>query len=67
MRTDHWNKRALDFVRPHFDQAQHLAQIATGFFTVQGFDLVRGPLAYMRKVNQEKFAIRDSRIFLIFV
>lgn len=45
MRTDHWNKRALDFVRPHFDQAQRLARIATGFFTVQGFDLVRQVLA----------------------
>ncbi|MBV6428160.1 MAG: hypothetical protein KIPDCIKN_02686 [Haliscomenobacter sp.] len=45
MHTDHWNKRALDFVRPHFAQAQRLAQIATGFFTVQGFDLVRQVLA----------------------
>lgn len=43
--TDHWNKRALDFVLPHFDQAQRLARIATGFFTVQGFDLVRRVLA----------------------
>ena len=45
MHTDHWNKRALDFVRPHFDQARRLARIATGFFTVQGFDLVRQVLA----------------------
>lgn len=45
MHTDHWNKRALDFVRPHFGEAQRLAQIATGFFTVQGFDLVREVLA----------------------
>lgn len=45
MRTDHWNKRALDFLKPHFDQAQRLVQIATGFFTIQGYDMVRGVLA----------------------
>ncbi|MBV6442493.1 MAG: hypothetical protein EPGJADBJ_04211 [Saprospiraceae bacterium] len=48
MHTDHWNNRALDFVRPHFDQTQCLARIATGFFTVQGFDLVRRVLAGKR-------------------
>ncbi len=45
MRTDHWNKRAQDFLKPHFDQAQRLVQIATGFFTIQGYDMVRGVLA----------------------
>lgn len=45
MRTDHWNKRALDFVKPHFEQVQRLVQIATGFFTIQGYDLVRAVLS----------------------
>ncbi len=45
MRTDHWNKRALDFLRPHFSQAERLVQIATGFFTIQGYDLVREVLS----------------------
>ncbi len=45
MRQDHWNKRALDFLRPHFNQAERLVQIATGFFTIQGYDLVREVLA----------------------
>jgi len=45
MRTDHWNKRALDFIKPHFEQAQRLVQIATGFFTIQGYDLVRAVLS----------------------
>lgn len=45
MRTDHWNKRALNFIQPHFEQAQRLVQIATGFFTIQGYDLVRAALS----------------------
>ena len=51
MRTDHWNKRALDFIQPLFEQAQRLVQIATGFFEIQEYDLVRGPLASMRRIN----------------
>ena len=41
MLIDHWDKSTLHFVRPHFEKARHLVQISTGFFTVQGFDLVR--------------------------
>lgn len=45
MLTDHWDKSTLHFVRPHFEDARSLVQISTGFFTIQGFDLVRQVLA----------------------
>ena len=42
--TDHWSKQAREFLRPHLCGAQRLVRIATGFFTVQGYDLLRGYL-----------------------
>lgn len=44
METDHWNKRALNFLLPHFSATVHTFQIATGFFSVQGYDLVKEAL-----------------------
>lgn len=45
MRTDHWSKRTIDFILPYFEQAERSVQIATGFFSIQGYDLVRAALA----------------------
>ena len=44
MKTDHWDKRTLDFLLPHLASAQEHIRIATGFFTVQGYDLLRSVL-----------------------
>lgn len=44
MLTDHWNNRTLDFLFQHLASAQKQVRIATGFFTVQGYDLVRSML-----------------------
>lgn len=45
MKTDHWSKKTIDFILPHFEQAMLSVQIATGFFTIQGYDLVRQALS----------------------
>jgi hypothetical protein len=39
-KTDHWDNRTLQFLAPALAQAKNLVRIATGFFTVQGYDLV---------------------------
>lgn len=41
MIQDHWNKRSIDFVAFHLANARQLVRVATGFFTVQGYDLIR--------------------------
>jgi superfamily II DNA or RNA helicase len=37
---DHWNKRTLEFLKPLLASAKRLVRIATGYFTVQGYDLL---------------------------
>ncbi len=44
IRTDHWDNRTLQFLAPALAQANNLVRIATGFFTVQGYDLIRSHL-----------------------
>ncbi|MEZ4849071.1 MAG: phospholipase D-like domain-containing protein [Bacteroidia bacterium] len=44
MITDHWNRKAKDYLIPHLQSAQKNVKIATGFFTVQGYDLLRESL-----------------------
>jgi superfamily II DNA or RNA helicase len=41
MQTDHWNKGALKFLTPHLQQTKERLQVATGFFTIQGYNLIR--------------------------
>lgn len=41
MITDHWNKRTVDFLAEHLPRATSIVRIATGFFTVQGYSLIR--------------------------
>jgi len=43
--TDHWNSKTIDFIRPYLAAARSQVRIATGFFTVQGYDLIRPALA----------------------
>ncbi|MEI6775910.1 MAG: helicase-related protein [Chloroflexales bacterium] len=38
---DYWQRRAIDFLRPFFSKAQRLISISTGFFSIQGYDLLR--------------------------
>lgn len=38
---DHWARHTLDFVAPHLERARDCIRIATGFFTVEGYDLIR--------------------------
>ncbi len=45
MKKDHWNKSALGFIQPYLAEAQQKVQIATGFFTIQGYELIREGLA----------------------
>lgn len=42
---DHWKGRTIDFLAHHLPQAKHEVRIATGFFTVQGYNLIRDYLA----------------------
>jgi len=39
--ADHWSNRAREFVEPYLCGAERIVRIATGFFTVQGYDLLR--------------------------
>ena len=39
--TDNWSKSTIDFLVPFLRSAKHHIRIATGFFTVQAFDLLR--------------------------
>lgn len=41
MNTDHWSKRTVDFLASHVSGAQELVRVATGFFTIEGYDLLR--------------------------
>lgn len=41
MKYDHWGKNTYAFLSPKLEQAQALIRIATGFFTIQGYDLIR--------------------------
>jgi superfamily II DNA or RNA helicase len=42
--TDHWKNRTIDFLTPHLENARQLIRIATGFFTVEGYELIRSYL-----------------------
>ena len=41
MQQDHWSKNTIDFLKPHLAAAKTHIRIATGFFTVQGYNLLR--------------------------
>lgn len=41
MNTDHWNSRTIRFLEPVLHAGQKTVRIATGFFTVEGYDLIR--------------------------
>lgn len=41
VQTDHWSKRALDFLTAYLDTAQHTVRIATGYFSIPGYDRIR--------------------------
>jgi superfamily II DNA or RNA helicase len=43
-KLDHWNKNTVQFLRQHLNEAVRDIRIATGFFTVQGYDLLRSAL-----------------------
>jgi superfamily II DNA or RNA helicase len=45
MKTDHWSKSVIHFLRPHLEQTTKSVQVATGFFTIQGYDLIREVLS----------------------
>ncbi|NCC34417.1 MAG: hypothetical protein EOM24_20745, partial [Chloroflexia bacterium] len=38
---DYWQRRALDFLGPFFAGTRHLVRISTGFFSIQGYNLLR--------------------------
>jgi phosphatidylserine/phosphatidylglycerophosphate/cardiolipin synthase-like enzyme len=44
LKIDHWDNQTLHFLSPVLTDAKSLVRIATGFFTVQGYDLVRSHL-----------------------
>ncbi|MEM6282062.1 MAG: DEAD/DEAH box helicase family protein, partial [Chloroflexota bacterium] len=39
--TDHWNRRTLDFIVPYLEQARSIVRVSTGFFTIEGYNLIR--------------------------
>lgn len=41
---DHWSSRTYKFVLSHLERGQQCVDIATGYFTVQGYDLLRPAL-----------------------
>ncbi len=45
MQTDHWNKAALGFLKPYLMKAEHSLKVATGYFTIQGYNLIRSDTA----------------------
>lgn len=45
---DHWNTRALDFLKPYLAKLESTLRVSSGFFTVEGYDLIR---AYLQQKN----------------
>lgn len=45
---DHWNTRALDFLKPYLAQLESTLRVSSGFFTVEGYDLVREYLQHKK-------------------
>lgn len=41
---DHWDKRSLDALLPHFEKAELSVKISSGFFTVSGFNQIQSAL-----------------------
>src|SRR5438105_13378931 len=41
MMLDHWKGRTVNFLAMHLPTAKRQIRIATGFFTVQGYNLIR--------------------------
>src|SRR5579859_1336954 len=41
MTLDHWKGRTVDFLAKHLPTAKRQIRVATGFFTVQGYNLIR--------------------------
>ena len=41
MKTDHWEKEAISILKPYLIAAKQSLQASTGFFTIQGYDLIR--------------------------
>lgn len=48
MQKDHWNRNTLRFLQEHLTHTTKQLQIATGFFTIQGYDLIR---PYLSNIN----------------
>jgi len=46
--TDHWNKRTDTFLLAHLEDAVQTIRIATGFFTIQGYDCLK--FAFLDKI-----------------
>src|SRR5215207_4397766 len=38
---DHWSGKTIHFLAQHLPRATHQIRIATGFFTIQGYNLIR--------------------------
>ncbi len=41
---DHWDKRSLDALLPHFEKAKVSVKISSGFFTISGFNRIQSAL-----------------------
>lgn len=39
--SDHWSRDVRTFLKEHLEQTKHTVRIATGFFTIEGYDLLR--------------------------
>jgi hypothetical protein len=48
MQTDHWDGRTIRFMEPVLAEGTKTVRIATGFFTIEGYDLIREHLADKR-------------------
>ncbi|WP_116107622.1 helicase-related protein [Lewinella sp. IMCC34191] len=45
---DHWSNNSVAALRPYLERAEVSVDIATGFFTVQGYDLIRPHMSSVR-------------------
>ena len=50
MKKDHWNRSVREFLLPHLQLTERNIKVATGFFSIQGYDLLR--LAFAGKSVQ---------------
>ncbi|WP_116125841.1 phospholipase D-like domain-containing protein [Lewinella sp. IMCC34183] len=45
---DHWSSNAVEALKPYLQRAERSVDVATGYFTVQGYDLIRPHLGAVR-------------------